>query len=796
MTKKGGTTIHNKSTNSSSSSSSSNSSDHVGSNKTTTTTTSIVSEEQLINTLVSQGDAIKYIDEIVSFGSLGLDKRDDKSLVDNKSTGTTDLLNDPLLLQNYFTSVVDTLIDLKKHLYNNVHNELEKSARVDILSIQREIQSLEENTLKSFQVINDKNSIVGRIRSNISYDQQLRKRLESIESTLVMVDYFEEYDGYVKAYEKAIKENDIVQSTRHLVKMETMVNIGIPDSLQSMQPLPRILPSIKDQLKKRKNQLKTQLLEEFTNALVINHLEISLARDNIYQLIGALEQLGLLYFIVSSISNQIYKSIIQPLLSTVQARLSLTKNESQPTIDISKNGNHLKLTIDIQEKNKISTIDNLFNILKNMFEFIYNHIFGKENRLMERFGTDIWSDISTTIISNCLKNIIPDDPSQLSLFQSIQSKPFEEYLVQIGLINSTQQSITEFINNIESHFAEKKRHNLLAKARHIIMTDKFDSIDSSESVIGESQQNNGSLQLYYFTPRSIFKNANTLIQMCKTALYESLQSSPLCSTKIYQGCRDIFDMFRFMYIKYHKDKIKTVPLLACLYYNSCLFLSHSFLILSFEFQQLKKEKDTTLFLDFSPIFSKHANEYFSSYLMDQLNFILSYYDGCNGLDDTKDEFIMNRTESSFKRMVNELTRLSQTCRSSLTREDYFGLISHFVDRVLAKFIELVLKLENISTIETTKLSQLCSQFLSLEQLFLYDDESEEMVKPRLKLVRNWKKVWQLNKILDLNLSEIVTLYNKGELKRLSNSELKLLVMSIFAEFDLRTTFLKTLSTTN
>ncbi|EFA84759.1 centrosomal protein 103 kDa [Heterostelium album PN500] len=360
-----------------------------------------------------------------------------------------------------------------------------------------------------------------------------------------------------------------------------------------------------------------------------------------------------------------------------------------------------------------------------------------------------------------MKSIVPNESSQLSLFPLIQdqTKQFETNLYNIGLFSGNQMNkrnvLSLYIDNIEIHFAEKKRDHILFTAREIIIHDKYDSINSDQSLLGETEQNQGNLQLFYFSNRLIFKSANDLVLLCKNSLSESLKSSSLC----------------------------------------CLFATHTFMV-AFEFQQQlhQKEDDKFLytFIDCAPLFKDHADTFFKEYIEKQKQSILSYYENCNGLDDTKDDEVMQNTESNFKRMLNEVSKLATTWRTAFTTEDYLSLVAFFVNSILSKFIDMLLALENISSLETSRLSQLCSHFLMFQQLFLYPGEPEELAKPRMKLIKNWKKVWQLNRVLDLTLSEIVGLYNKGLLSRLSNQELKMLVLSIFAEFDLRTTFLETL----
>ncbi|GAM18769.1 hypothetical protein SAMD00019534_019440 [Acytostelium subglobosum LB1] len=728
--------------NSNISSTNNNSNNNNNNNNNSNNNDSVVrtKDNEFLNKLIKSGDAIKYMYELVNENEPIRVSTSSSSL--SLQDEPTDLLNHPQKLEVYFTSLVDVLVDLKKHLSNTVKTELKRTSGVDIMSLRNDVLALDEQKNATIKAVNQPvEGVIAKVQSNVNYDQQLKQRLQSIDETLGVLDYFERYHSLSSHYTLAYDQHNYMEATRLLLEMESTQK-HLPEHLMNNHPFPRIIPTLHDQFKKRKNNLKTLLLDHFTNAVMINRSEVVL-NTNSHELIQSLKKLGLLNSVITSVSAQLFNILVSPFLKATKVSLQSTHSLQCGT---TTNGNKMHFLIDPLLDNKQSvSIESIYHVLQDLFTFIYKHLFGSEKELMEKVGDEIWCDTQSIIEQSSLRSLVPSDATHLPLFQSIQkhTKEFESHMADI----------------------EKKRDHLLYCAREIIVKDKL-----------------------------IFKSVNSLFLLCDKALAESNKASPLCSKKIFQGCRDVFDLFRIMYLKYHKAKL-VVPLMACLYYNSCLFLARCLLI-PYELRlgvQQQDNKTLFTFVDYAPLFTTHSKEFFKKYLGDQMASILAYYDQCNELDNTKEDSVMSNTELNFKRMVNEITKLSSTWKLVFPREDYFGLIAHFVDRILSTFIELVLKLENISSLETSRLSQLCSLFLSFEQLFLYQGESEDLAKDRVKLVHSWKKFWQLNKVLDVTLAEIVAMYNKKQLKRLSNKELELLVRSIFAEFDLRTTFLKTLA---
>lgn len=74
--------------------------------------------------------------------------------------------------------------------------------------------------------------------------------------------------------------------------------------------------------------------------------------------------------------------------------------------------------------------------------------------------------------------VVPDDASKLADFQKIVklSSEFEAVLKELKFISnsdSKDERLTEFADNVEVHFASRKKVEILAKARHILLQAAF-----------------------------------------------------------------------------------------------------------------------------------------------------------------------------------------------------------------------------------------------------------------------------------------------------------------------------------
>ncbi|EGC29240.1 hypothetical protein DICPUDRAFT_99889 [Dictyostelium purpureum] len=795
-----------------------------------------------------------------------------KPTLKDTNKDSDNLFEEPEKLESNVSSIISILIELKKSLFNVVQEELEISSTKNkgIINIQNEIKALDNKQKEVIRDINKiEDGIVSRIDNTVTYDRELRERLSSIETTLEILDFFEQYEKLVRKYDEAIKHSKFIAANEILLEMNRCIiakpsnknnnnnNIDeklkiLPFELTTMLPQPRILPSIKDQLKKRKNHLKTNLLELFTHSIQVNSNEIqlslgsiefyyqyqqqhnstnkeSLKPDQLYslyctKLIESLESIGLFDFLISSFSLNLFETFLKPNLIELSNLINNPPNDNnQEKIyniflkndkdNNNSNNEDIKIHFKLNENFKDITIETILHLLENLFKFISINIFGNNKNYIVKLGKEIWSPLSTLLLNLLLKTRIPKDLKELKEFLAIEEsiKSFEKELEEIGFLVSNNQDskiLSLFVENIEFHYSERKRTLLLSKARDIILKDRYSSIQSNDSIFGIFQENNGIIQGYYFNNCLIFESTHQLLTLCVSALKEALDSSNLVCKKLYQGCRDIFELYHSIYLKFHFSKLDKVPSLASLFYNSCSFLSHSFLVLSMEFQSIinnnnnnnhnSKEFKLYTFIDFSPKFKKLGEDFFSKYIQEQLKWILSFLtDYCNQLENTKDNNTYQKIQTNITNMNNELNRLSNIWKENFPREVYFELISKFSESIISTIIKMILKLQNIEMVETQRLSELIlSLYPVFIKFFLFPGESEDLHKNRMKLVKSWKKLWQIKMVLELPLKEIVALYNNGHLNKLTNNELRLMILSIFDDFELKTNFVSKLIQNN
>jgi hypothetical protein len=110
---------------------------------------------------------------------------------------------------------------------------------------------------------------------------------------------------------------------------------------------------------------------------------------------------------------------------------------------------------------------------------------------VQKLGLLVWQDTATQIINNLLQRVIPEESSKLSTFDSIVqlTSNFESRMVALGkscskqsfnalegFIKETDVLLGDFVRNIDTIFADKKRVQILERVRVIIANDSHSMI--------------------------------------------------------------------------------------------------------------------------------------------------------------------------------------------------------------------------------------------------------------------------------------------------------------------------------
>lgn len=129
---------------------------------------------------------------------------------------------------------------------------------------------------------------------------------------------------------------------------------------------------------------------------------------------------------------------------------------------------------------KVENVDGgtIYSASIQVVKFIYNSLCFKNSQWTQCFGRLTWPRMSELIISNFLSKVIPDDASKLADFQKIVllTYQFEADLKEMMFISASDnkdERLSAFADNVEVHFASRKKVEILARARNLLLQSDF-----------------------------------------------------------------------------------------------------------------------------------------------------------------------------------------------------------------------------------------------------------------------------------------------------------------------------------
>ncbi|KAJ7043699.1 hypothetical protein C8F04DRAFT_727558 [Mycena alexandri] len=157
--------------------------------------------------------------------------------------------------------------------------------------------------------------------------------------------------------------------------------------------------------------------------------------------------------------------------------------------------------------------------------------------------------------------------------------------------------------------------------------------------------------------------------------------------------------------------------------------------------------------------------------------------GAEGFTFTGDQDRYDECEAALSRVVQEIKRLSQRWKGILNKSKYYTAIGMIAEAALARVLQDVLALPDITEVESHRLSELCRIMHALEGLFVEDANQDPFV---LAYVPSWLKFQYLSELLEASMVDILDLFDSGSLVDFEVDELVRLVRALFADTVLRT----------
>ncbi|CAG9808744.1 unnamed protein product [Chironomus riparius] len=392
----------------------------------------------------------------------------------------------------------------------------------------------------------------------------------------------------------------------------------------------------------------------------------------------------------------------------------------------------------------------LFNTCKSkMFDMIFDECL--KFNIPKTYEVKNHSTIDVDIRKLC-KNF-----TELKLFDSIDEKFIQDYC-----------------NNIEDLFFEQFTKNVQASANEILKRDLHDMIHISDDATLST------ITPFTFPKSMISKSTLELIKL----LEKILRQASICSiedeqkkTNLLNSIKIVLDNYPFTIQLHHSKLLSKIPQQSALFYNNCMYLCN-WIVLNDEFEDCNIDVVTN-------DLKRQGQEFFDCQVANQkiqLLEILKEFNPYQSLNNFQQEHF-----KPIRQALRQLDLLKNVWQTILPVDLYNKTIGSLLDVVALNIIKKVLALEDISTTLANGLVEMIKNFEEKGQMLFEADCNAHQVVP------NWKKLINLEFILDASLIDIQAKWKNNQLSASFRAEeVKRLIRALFQNTERRANCLQTI----
>ncbi|XP_058220146.1 centromere/kinetochore protein zw10 homolog isoform X2 [Rhododendron vialii] len=543
------------------------------------------------------------------------------------------------------------------------------------------------------------------------------------------------------------------------------------------------------------------------NEVRVNYLLSSNGIDGVelHTILKAMEVVGILDYGLVKVADKMIKYVIAPALKC-QSHVSFAEEMNQENGHVSEA--ILRIVPSSDPKNKNVQGESIFSATIQIIKFIHRSLCLENGAWMQYFGRLTWPRMSELIITNFLSKVVPDDASKIADFQRIikLTSEFETTLKEMMFISNDEDRLSSFTDNIEVHFASRKKVEILAKARNLLLQSDFILPQDHTRKVTEFK-NVGAAQSFpdhvvdlLFSSEScvVSKAASQLMELVHHTLKDVCLSSPRVAWEFYHAARDALLLYEAIVPVKQERKLEGINQVAVLIHNDCLYLSQEILGLSFEYRSdfPSSIKEFTIFVDLAPRFQLMAEEILQRQIQLVIYNLKEAIDGADGFQNTHQIQQYESAKFGIDQVVFILEKVHIIWEPLLLPSTYKRSMCTVLESVFCRMTKDILQLDDMAAEETIQLQRLIHLMLeslssllnSLNTTTSQTGKSHENLTCSLDyLVPSLGKIRKLADLLDMPLKSITEAWESGELVScgFTSSEVEDFVRAIFTDSPLR-----------
>ncbi|XP_039171739.1 centromere/kinetochore protein zw10 homolog isoform X2 [Eucalyptus grandis] len=312
------------------------------------------------------------------------------------------------------------------------------------------------------------------------------------------------------------------------------------------------------------------------------------------EVLESMEVVGLLDYGLARVADLMIKYVITPVINSGSAIdfVEELKQESGKMTEA-----FLKM---VQSPDrKIGTVDSemIFSKIIEVVTFICERICFKNDSWIQSFGRLTWPRMSELIIINIISKVVPEDASELANFQKIieLATGLETALKDLRLISSSDKKderLSNFTQNIELHFASRKKKEILGRTRKLLLNCDFavpqeytrKRHSPKDAEITEDPSDHAVDLLFLSEKCLVSEAASGLMKMVHDTLRDVCSSSTRVALELYHAARDAILLYEAIIPVRQERHLDGINQVAVLMHNDFLYLAQEVLGLAFQYR--------------------------------------------------------------------------------------------------------------------------------------------------------------------------------------------------------------------
>ncbi|KAL6570522.1 hypothetical protein OROGR_000072 [Orobanche gracilis] len=394
-----------------------------------------------------------------------------------------------------------------------------------------------------------------------------------------------------------------------------------------------------------------------------------------------------------------------------------------------------------------------------------------------------WPRMSDMIISNFLSKVVPDDASNLAGFQEIRklTVDFEAALKELMFISPSDkdEKLSKFADNVEVHFASRKKVQILSKARSILLQSTSslhqDFVMKISRVNNEQfaeDVSNHAVLLFSSEKCVVSEAAEQLMELVHQTLKDVCLLPPKVGLELYHTARNALVLYEAIIPVKLQRQLDSINQAAVLIHNDCIYLSQETLGLAFEYRPYfpSSVKELAVFIDLAPRFQLMAEEVLQRQIQLVIHNLKQAIDGADGFQNTHQIKQFESAKFSIDQVVFIIEKVHIIWEPLLLPSIYEKSMTMILEAVFSRIAKEILLLDDMAAEETLQLQRLIHllfEHLSslLEPLLAAGQRGkpQEAENGGDDFILSIRKLRKLAELLDMPLKSITAAWESGEL---------------------------------